>query len=214
MIAASVLLLLPVRFSQGYFNPIRRPHCLDHSRQRHRTTLLSTTMSSDANNGFYLLKSEPAEFSIQDLEKNVVQEWDGVRNFQARNNMRTMRIGDRAFFYHSNCRNAGIVGTVLVTREAQPDATAYKDPNHAGYDPKSTADNCRWDSVEIKFDTVFPVTVTLKELKAQAKRDEVLAQMTLLKNGRLSVHRVTAGEWSAVEELVDRKVAGENIGET
>ena len=140
MIAASVLLLLPVRFSQGSFNPIRRPHCLAHSRQRHRTALLST-MSSDANNGFYLLKSEPAEFSIQDLEKNVVQEWDGVRNFQARNNMRTMRIGDRAFFYHSNCRNAGIVGTVLVTREAQPDATAYKDPNHAGYDPKSTADN-------------------------------------------------------------------------
>jgi predicted RNA-binding protein with PUA-like domain len=167
-----------------------------------------------SSTGYYLLKSEPSEFSIQDLEKCVVEEWDGVRNFQARNIMRTMQKGDRAFFYQSSCKNAGIVGTVVVTREAQPDVTAYQDPNHPGYDPKSTADNCRWDSVEIKFDEVFPVTVTLKELKARAKTNESIAQMTLLKNSRLSVHQLTAAEWSAVEELVDEKVPGENIGES
>jgi predicted RNA-binding protein with PUA-like domain len=125
-----------------------------------------------------------------------------------------MQKGDRAFFYHSNCKNAGIVGTVVVTRKAQPDVTAYQDPNHPGYDPKSTADKCRWDSVEIEFDKVFPVIVTLKELKARAKTNAIIAQMTLLKNSRLSVHQLSAVEWSAVDELVDEKIAGETFGES
>lgn len=204
MRTAFVLLFVPVRVSRGFCNPVRR-HSLGRTR---RGIALPSTMSST---GYFLLKSEPSEFSIQDLEKRVVAEWDGVRNFEARNIMRTMQKGDRAFFYHSSSKNAGIVGTVVITRKAQPDATAYQDPNQPGYDPKSTADNCRWDSVEINFDTVFPAIVTLKELKSRANTDEVIAQMTLLKKSRLSVQQVTAAEWSAVNKIVDEEVAVENI---
>ena len=87
-----------------------------------------------------------------------------------------MKRGDRAFFYHSNCgKQVGIVGTVVITKEAHPDVTAYEDPNHKGYDPKSTADDCRWDAVSVRLDNIYPTTLTLKELKTQAKHNNVLA---------------------------------------
>ena len=211
----SLFLLLPVRVLNTAF---RFTNCVQsyssYSTTTRRVVFMSTAPSNEESAGCFLLKSEPSAFSIQDLEKAGEEEWDGVRNFQARNILRTMKGGDKAFFYHSNCKQAGIVGTVRITREAQPDVTAYQDANHPGYDSKSTADNCRWDAVRVRLDTIYPVTVTLKEIKAQAKHNHVLSQMTLLKNSRLSVQKLSREEWAAVEDLIDRKVAGEDFLET
>jgi predicted RNA-binding protein with PUA-like domain len=162
---------------------------------------------------YFLLKSEPHEFSIQHLERNkgCVEEWSGVRNFEARNILRSMKVGDRAFFYHSSCKETGVVGTVTISRGAQPDVTAYQNPKHSGFDPKSSPDNCRWDSVQVRLESVYPAMVLLKELKAQAKMNDVLAEMTLLRKSRLSVSRVTPEEWILVEQLVERKANGEDL---
>ena len=162
---------------------------------------------------YYLLKSEPDEFSIQDLERNkgCIEEWTGVRNYEARNIMRRMKVGDRAFFYHSSCKATGVVGTLTISRMAQPDVTAYQDPEHDGYDPKSSEDSCRWDAVQVRLEAVYPVTVLLKELKAQAKCNPVIAGMTLLRKSRLSVSEVTREEWVAVEHLMERKASGDDL---
>lgn len=171
-------------------------------------------MSDDEEpTNYFLLKSEPHEFSIQDLERNkgCIEEWTGVRNFEARNILRSMKVGDRAFFYHSSCKATGVVGTVSISRAAQPDVTAYQDPEHDGYDPKSSEENCRWDAVQVRLESVYPVTVLLKELKAQAKVNDVIAGMTLLRKSRLSVSRVALEEWVAVERLMERKSSGEDI---
>jgi predicted RNA-binding protein with PUA-like domain len=100
---------------------------------------------------------------------------------------------------------------VAISRAAQPDVTAYQDPEHDGYDPKSTEDICRWNIVQIRLESVYPVTVLLKELKAQAKVNDAIAGMTLLRKSRLSVSRVTSEEWVAVERLMERKSSGEDI---
>jgi predicted RNA-binding protein with PUA-like domain len=160
---------------------------------------------------YFLLKSEPHEFSIQDLAKVSIEEWDGVRNFEARNIMRSMKVGDRAFFYHSSCKETGVVGTVTISREAQPDVTAYEDPKHPGFDIKSSKERCRWDSVQVRLETIYPVTVLLKELKAQAKNNDLIAGMTLLRRSRLSVSKVSPEEWQEVEGLVERKLGGEEL---
>lgn len=215
MRASSLFLLLPVRVSRGFVNPTARSrNCLARFAETTRSIALKSTAMSSSNNctGYYLLKSEPSEFSIYDLEK--AEEWDGVRNYQARNIMRTMKMGDKAFFYHSSCKEVGIVGTCIITREVQPDVTAYQDPKHKGYDPKSTPEHCRWDAVQVRLDTIYPVTLTLKELKAQVKHNDALANMTLFRNTRLSVHQLTAEEWQAVEDLVDRKATGEDLLES
>ena len=175
---------------------------------------LSSSMSEkEEPTNYFLLKSEPHEFSIQHLERNkgCIEEWSGVRNFEARNILRSMKVGDRAFFYHSSCKETGVVGTVTISRGAQPDVTAYQDPKHSGFDPKSSPDNCRWDSVQVRLESVYPVMVLLKELKAQAKINDVLAEMTLLRKSRLSVSRVTPEEWILVEQLVERKANGEDL---
>mmetsp|Transcript_94697 Transcript_94697/g.273815 ORF Transcript_94697/g.273815 Transcript_94697/m.273815 type:complete len:196 (-) Transcript_94697:451-1038(-) len=156
-------------------------------------------MSSDDCN-YFLLKSEPDEFSIQDLQKCEEEEWDGVRNFQARNKIRLMKVGDLAFFYHSSCKVPAIVGTMKIVREAAPDETAL-DPKHSGYDPKSTPDNCRWDAVRVRIQYIFDHPVTLKQLKERASTDEVIADMSLLRQSRLSVHEVTTKQWDKVMEL-------------
>lgn len=212
---SSLLLVMSLRGCQGFvFNP-----WLQKCRHLHSSAIKLTSSdnggnkenSTDTHTRYYLLKSEPSDFSIYDLEKAGNEEWDGVRNYQARNIMRTMKKNDRAFFYHSSCKQVGIVGTAIITREAQPDVTAYQDPQHKGYDAKSTAENCRWDAVQVRLDKIFPVTLTLKELKVQAQHNDALADMMLFRNTRLSVHQLTADEWAAVEDLVERKVAGEDL---
>src|SRR5688572_15025605 len=143
---------------------------------------------------YWLMKSEPEAFSIDDLQRapNKTNCWDGVRNYQARNYMRdSMQVGDQAFFYHSSCKVPGITGIVEIVSETYPDFTAF-DPNSKYYDPKSTQAVPRWYMRDVKLMTKFPSIISLNELRANPK----LAKMVILKSGnRLSITPVTAQEW-------------------
>lgn len=146
---------------------------------------------------FWLMKSEPSCFSIDDLRlaPNQSTHWDGVRNYQARNFMRDqMSVGDLVFFYHSNCSPPGIVGIAEVISKAYPDYTAL-DPESEHPDPKSTPDNPRWYMVDIRFKEKFDRILSLEELKKYPE----LEQMVLLRKGnRLSVLPVSEKEWSFI----------------
>jgi predicted RNA-binding protein with PUA-like domain len=148
---------------------------------------------------YWLMKSEPDEFSIDDLAKAKDQTtaWFGVRNYQARNFMRDeMRLGDRAFFYHSSCPEPGIAGIVEVSRLAYPDASQF-DPKSAYYDPKSARDNPRWVNVDVKL-----VRKTRLVPLAELKRTKGLENMVTLRPGnRLSITPVTPAEWKIIEKL-------------
>jgi predicted RNA-binding protein with PUA-like domain len=152
---------------------------------------------------YWLMKSEPDEFSIDDLVRSLRQEtaWFGVRNYQARNFMRDgMKVGDRAFFYHSSCPEPGIAGIVEVSAPAHPDATQF-DPESPYHDPKSTRDNPRWVGVDVRL-VAKTRLVPLAELRA----DPRLADMVILRRGnRLSITPVTAAEWKVVERLARRE---------
>lgn len=148
---------------------------------------------------YWLMKSEPNCYSIDDLKRDKVEHWDGVRNYQARNMMRDqMKKGDLAFFYHSNCKEIGVVGVMKVCKEGYPDFTAW-DPEDDHYDPKSTEDNPRWFMVDLKFVKKFPRVITLNELKQQP----VLSSMQLLQKGnRLSVMPVSEAHWGYIMDLL------------
>jgi predicted RNA-binding protein with PUA-like domain len=147
----------------------------------------------------WLMKSEPDEFSIDDLVRSLRQEttWFGVRNYQARNFMRDeMQVGDRAFFYHSSCPEPGIAGIVEVSAPAHADATQF-DPGSPYHDPKSTRENPRWVGVDVRL-VAKTRLVPLAELRAHP----ALADMVILRRGnRLSITPVTASEWKVVERL-------------
>lgn len=149
---------------------------------------------------YWLLKSEPTAFSIDDLKASPKQttHWDGVRNYQARNFMRDqMELGDRGFFYHSNCKAIGIVGTVKVVRTAYVDFTAF-DPNDHHFDAKSDPENPRWFMVDVQLDKQFKKLVSLEELK----QNPLLKDMMILRKGnRLSITPVTEKEWHAIIEM-------------
>ena len=146
---------------------------------------------------YWLMKSEPSEFSIDDLNKRPkrTEPWDGVRNYQARNMMRDkMKKGDLAFFYHSNCDEPGIVGIMKIVKEGYPDQTAF-DPDDKHYDPKSDPDNPRWFHVDIRFKHKFNNTITLQRLRDQ----KPLKNMTLLQRGnRLSIMPLSKKEWDYI----------------
>lgn len=146
---------------------------------------------------YWLLKSEPTSYSIDDLlkEKNKTTSWDGVRNYQARNFMRDdMEINDLAFFYHSNCKEPGISGIVKVVRKAHPDLTAL-DPEDHHYDPKSTPQNPRWVMVDVQFQKKFSNIITLSELK----KNPLLKDLMILRKGnRLSITPVSKQDWEAI----------------
>lgn len=146
---------------------------------------------------YWLMKSEPEEFSIDDLESRAHQRepWDGVRNYQARNMLRDeMKAGDLAFFYHSNCETPGIAGVVKIAREGYPDPTAF-DPEDDHYDPKSDPDNPRWYLVDVEFVRKLNRVIPLTELKAEP----ALETMPLTRRGnRLSVMPVTEAEWEHI----------------
>ena len=141
---------------------------------------------------YWLMKSEPDAFSIDDLKRKGQEHWDGVRNYQARNFMRDgMRIGDKVFFYHSNCAEPGIVGVAEVATDAYPDPSQF-DPKSKYFDAASSRDNPRWMLVDVKFVKKLKRNITLKELQA----DPALADMALVRKGnRLSVMPVGAEEW-------------------
>ena len=149
---------------------------------------------------YWLVKSEPDEFSIDDLYKapKRTEHWDGVRNYQARNFMRDgIKKGDEVFFYHSNCDTPGIVGIARVVREAYPDHTAF-DPDDPHYDPKSDPDDPRWLMVDVKYVRKLKRTIPLSELKENPK----LENMALVRKGnRLSVMPVGEQEWNAILDM-------------
>ncbi len=151
---------------------------------------------------YWLLKSEPAVFSVDDLARAPRQTtcWDGVRNYQARNFLREMRIGDQVLFYHSNADPPAVAGVAQVVKEAYPDPTAF-DSKDRHFDPKSTPDAPTWYMVDIRLVRKFRRPLGLDELR----KVRGLARMELLRAGsRLSVQPVSAAEWAVILKLADR----------
>jgi predicted RNA-binding protein with PUA-like domain len=149
---------------------------------------------------YWLMKSEPDAFSINDLynKPNQTEHWDGVRNYQARNMMRdAMMLGDQVFFYHSNCDIPGIVGIIEVAREGYPDFSAF-DPDDRHFDPKSDPANPRWMMVDVKYVKTLSRIISLKELKLYPE----LADLALVKRGnRLSIMPVSKSQWDFILAL-------------
>jgi predicted RNA-binding protein with PUA-like domain len=151
---------------------------------------------------YWLVKSEPDCFSIQHLAACPKQttHWSGVRNYQARNFMKAMKLGDRVLYYHSSCDPPAVAGTAVVAREAYADHTAL-DPKDDHYDPKATKANPIWEMVDIRLDTIFPQPVPIGTLRGAKE----LAGMELLKTGsRLSVQPVREREFEVVLALAQR----------
>ncbi len=148
---------------------------------------------------YWLMKSEPDAFSIDDLQRVKIEPWDGVRNYQARNMMRDqMKKGDQIFFYHSNCDVPGIVGIMQVEKPGYLDHTAF-DPEAKYYDPKSKEDNPRWYMVDVKFVKKLKRTISLAELKEQ----QPLEEMALVRKGnRLSIMPVEKPQWDYILSLL------------
>lgn len=148
---------------------------------------------------YWLMKSEPSAFSIDDLAKSPKRTtcWDGVRNYQARNFMRSMAVGDQVLFYHSSADPPAVVGIAEVVREAYPDDTQF-DKSSKHYDPESDPGTPRWDMVDIMHRETFKTSLSLDRLKREPK----LKGMVLLRKGsRLSVQPVTATEWAVILKL-------------
>ena len=145
------------------------------------------------------MKSEPDEFSIDDLVRapGQVTSWFGVRNYQARNFMRDMKLGELALFYHSSCPEPGIAGIVEIAKLAHPDVSQF-DKKSDYYDPKSTRDDPRWWNVDVKL-----VRKTRLLPLAQMREAPALSTMiTLRKGNRLSITPVTPAEWKAVDQML------------
>ena len=132
---------------------------------------------------YWLMKSEPDAYSIETLEKEKETIWDGIRNYQARNFMRKMEIGDQAFFYHSNCKPPGIVGLMEIVNKNIIDPTQF-DKNSKYYDSKSDKLNPRWDCVKVQFLCKSKKIISLQELRSLFNEDELLV---VKKGNRLSI---------------------------
>ncbi len=145
---------------------------------------------------YWLMKSEPESFSIDDLQRVKVEPWSGVRSMFARMHMRAMSVGDRVIFYHSNATPPGAAGLATVERTAVIDETQF-DPKSQYFDPKASREKPIWDCVDVRFVEKFPTYVSLPQLRA----DGALADMVLLKPGRLSVQPVAEGEYHHIVEL-------------
>lgn len=147
---------------------------------------------------YWLMKSEPDVFGIDDLKDTDTEHWDGIRNYQARNMIRDqMKIGDLAFFYHSSCDIPGIVGIMEVVREGHPDSTAF-DQTETYFDPKSDPENPRWYMVDVKFIRKFKRVISLQELKKIPE----LSDFQLVKRGnRLSILPVNKDYWDMIVSL-------------
>lgn len=147
---------------------------------------------------YWLMKSEPYVYGIDDLERDDVTTWDGVRNFQARNLMRDqMQLGDRVLFYHSNAEPPGVAGTAEIARRAYPDHTA-RDPDGDYYDPKATEENPRWLMVDVRFVEKFAGVVSLATLRETPGLEDM---MVIRKGMRLSVQPTTKDEYWIVTRL-------------
>ena len=149
---------------------------------------------------YWLMKTEPTTYSIEDLEKESNQTtcWEGVRNYQARNLLRDdIQEGDRVLFYHSACKEPAVVGTAVVSRPGYPDSHAF-DKRSKYYDAKSDPDNPRWYMVDVKLEQKFDTPVSLASMREKAS----LKEMTLLQKGsRLSVQPVKKKEFDTVLKM-------------
>ncbi len=144
---------------------------------------------------YWLMKSEPETYSIDDLNRDKVEPWTDIRNYQARNMMRdNMKVGDKVFFYHSSCAEPGIVGIMKVASKPYDDPTQFdKQSNY--YDPKSTKDNPRWQLVDVRYVRKLKRTISLTELKQY----KPLADMILMRRGnRLSIMPVDDAHWEYI----------------
>lgn len=145
---------------------------------------------------YWLFKAEPHIYGIEHLlaAPQKTGRWDGIRNYQARNFLRDqVALNDEVLIYHSSCKNVGIVGTAKVVRTAYPDPTQFN-PESPYYDPKSTPENPRWVSVDIKVQKAFKELIPLATIKAQP----ALANMVLIKQSRLSTQPVSKDEWDYI----------------
>jgi len=143
---------------------------------------------------YWLVKSEPGTYSIDDLKREKKTCWDGVRNYQARNFLREMKKGEKVLFYHSVTEPVGVAGVATVAREAYPDPTQF-DKKSNYYDAKSSLENPRWSSPDLRFENKFSEVLLLKDLR----HIKSLEKMELLRKGsRLSVQPVTKKEFDAI----------------
>lgn len=146
---------------------------------------------------YWLMKSEPTTYSISDLQRDQVTIWDGVRNYQARNFLRQMQVGDQVFFYHSNAELIGIVGLAEVLATGIDDPTQF-DPQSKYYDPKSSPAAPRWQTVKIKFLEIFPQMISLATLKQEFTPEE----LGVVKTGnRLSVMPISIASAEKIKTL-------------
>ena len=157
---------------------------------------------SPAKKQYWLMKSEPDVYSIDDLEHEGKTQWEGIRNYQARNFMRdTMNIGDDVLFYHSNTKPPGIVGLGRICSEPYPDYFAF-DKKSNYYDAKSDPDNPRWMMVDVEFVEKFSGILSLDEIKEHPKMQEMLV---IQRGQRLSIQPVSAKDFKAVCQAVKKK---------
>ena len=147
----------------------------------------------------WLMKSEPDVFGIDDLQKKGVEGWNGVRNYQARNFMKDMKVGDRILFYHSNATPPGVAGIAEVAKTAYPDPTQF-DPKNDYYDPKAAPDKPIWFQVDVRFAKKLPRFLSLDELRGVP----AIADMPLFNRSRLSVQPVTAEQFKTIVALAGR----------
>ena len=146
---------------------------------------------------YWLMKSEPDEFSIEHLKKLGRARWDGVRNYQARNFLRSMQVGDLFFFYHSSCPEPGIAGIARIAGPTYPDPTAL-DPHSHYFDAKASAEKNPWSALDVEFVEAFGKVLPLARLRSEP----ALAELALVQRGsRLSVMPVGPAEWSAILAL-------------
>ena len=147
---------------------------------------------------YWLMKSEPEAFSIDDLQRVGREPWSGVRNYLARNFMRQMGVGDGVLFYHSNTKVPGVVGVAEVVCDAYPDPTQFQKKSHY-FDPKATREEPRWQLVDVSFKRKMSRVISLEELRAAGER---LEDFELLRRGsRLSVMPVSAANWKTILSL-------------
>jgi len=145
---------------------------------------------------YWLMKTEPDTFSIADLERVKVEPWSGVRSMFARFHMRAMSVGDLVLFHHSSCNAPGVAGTAKVVRTGVVDETQF-DPASPYFEPKATRENPIWDCVDVEYGSTFPYLVSMDRMRA----DPALADMHVLRVGRLSVQPVREHEYHRVVEL-------------
>ncbi len=151
---------------------------------------------------YWLLKTEPSCYSMDDLKRDRVGMWDDVRSYQARNHLRAMKKGDLVLFYHSSTDIIGVVGIATVAKEAYPDPTQF-DKKSYKFDPKSKKENPTWSSVDVRFVEKFKVPMTLQELK----NDPFFSDMLVTKKGmRLSVQPVLQKHFLHILKIRSKRV--------